>query len=154
MEQDHQTLATALRRHEWRAVGECRPGALGQSGVGFGQHLTTHGHVGRHRHSEERTFARESVELLRLFPGEAAAENAAAAPELHRHEIIVCGCEPRSGKADQYAALFDPTGELIARLGDIADIGEDEHGQALLDELAYGFRPRAPGGPAPPRAPG
>ena len=51
-----------------RAVGERRPGALGQCRVGLGQHLAAHRHVGRHRHAEERAFAREGGELLRLLP--------------------------------------------------------------------------------------
>ena len=136
-----EALAAALGGNQRRAVGERHPGALVQRGVGFGQHLSAHGHVGRHRHSEERTFARECVERLRLLPGQAAAENAPATPELHRHEIVIGGGESRSGKAHQHAAIFDPARELIARLGDIADVGEDQHWQALLDELA---RPPAP----------
>ncbi len=84
-----------------------------------------------------------AVELLRLLPGQAAAEHAAAAAQLHRHEVVVGGGEPRTGEAHQHAAVLDPAGELLARLRDVADVGEDQHRQALLDELAHRLGGRA-----------
>ena len=68
MKQDDQALAAALRGNEWSAVGERRPRALGQRGIGLGQHLPGDADVGRHGHAEERALARESAELLRLLP--------------------------------------------------------------------------------------
>jgi len=65
--------------------------------------------------------------LLRLFPRQAAAENAPAASEPDRDEIVVAGGEARAGEAHQHAAVFEPARELIARLGDVADIGKDQH---------------------------
>ena len=100
-----------------------------------------------HRHAEERAVAREGGELLRLLPAQAAAEDAAAAPQLHRHEIVVAGREPRTGEAHQHAAVLDPARELVVRLaGDVADIGEDHHRQVLVEELAHRLRPASPVG--------
>src|SRR5262249_56633323 len=108
---------------------------LGQGRGGRGQPLAVDGHVVRHRHAEEWTFAREGTELLRLLPRQAAAEDASAAPELHRHEIIVGGGKPRAGKAHEHTAIFDPARKRLTRLGYIAYVREDQHPQTLLDEL-------------------
>ena len=81
-------------------------------------------------------------ELLRLVPAQAAAEDAAAAPQLHRDEIVVGGREPRAGEAHQHAAVLDPfapAGRALA--GDIADIGEDQHRQVLVEEAGRPPRP-------------
>ena len=67
---DH-ALAAARGGDQRRAVGERRPGAVGQAGVRLGQHLPRHRHVVRHRHAVERAFARERGELLRLIPAQA-----------------------------------------------------------------------------------
>jgi hypothetical protein len=64
-------------------------------------------------------------------------------PQLHRHQVVVGRGEPRSGKAHQHAAFFDPAGELLAGLRYIANIGKDQHRQALLDKLADRLRRRA-----------
>ena len=143
MEQDDHALAARLRGDQRRAVGERRPGAIGERGVGLGQHLAVHGHVGRHRHVGERALARERRELLRLVPAQRAAERAAAAAQLHRNEIVVAGGEPRAGEAHQHAAVLDPLGQALARFGDIADVGEDDHRQPLVQELVDRLRRRA-----------
>ena len=143
MEQDDHALAARLRGDQRRAVGERRPGAIGERGVGLGQHLAAHGHVVRHRHVDERALARERRELLRLVPAQRAAERAAAAAQLHRNEIVVAGGEPRAGEAHQHAAVLDPLGQPLARFGDIADVGEDDHRQPLVDELVDRLRRRA-----------
>ena len=86
------------------------------------------------------TFAREAGELLRLFPAQAAAQDAAAAAQLHRHQVVVGSAgEMRPGKAHQHAAIVDPFVEPLARLRDIADIGEDQHRQMLVEEALHRF---------------
>ena len=140
MEQDDEALPAALGGDQRRSVGERCPGAVGQGRIGLRQDLPVHGDIGRHRHAEERAFAGERSQLLRLVPGQAAAQDAAAAPQLHRHEIVVAGSESRAGEAHEHAAFLDPARKLLARLGDVADISEDQHRQALLDELAHRLR--------------
>ena len=117
---------------------------LGEAGVRLGQHLAGDRHVGRHRHAGERAVAPEGGELLRLLPAQAAAENAAAAAQLHRHEVVVGGREPRSGEADQHAAVVDPARQLAALLvRDRSDVGQNDHRHALLDEHADRLRGRS-----------
>ena len=138
VEQHDHALAALGRGDQRRAVGERRPGAVDQAGFRLGQHLPRDGHVVRHRHAAERAFAREGGELLRLFPAQAAAEDAAAAAQLHRHQIVVGGGEPRAGEAHQHAAVLDPGGEPVARLArDVADIGQHDHRHVLLDEAPH-----------------
>ena len=48
----------------------------------------------------------------------------------------------RSGKTHQHAAIVDPLFEPLARLGDVADIGEDQHRQMLVEETRDRFRRR------------
>ena len=143
MEQHQQPLAVALGGDQRRAVGERRPGAVGELRIGLGQHLAGDGDVVRHRHAGERAVARKTGELLRLFPAQAAAQDAAAAAQLHRHQVVVGGAgEMRTGKAHQHAAIVDPFVEPLARFGDIADIGEDQHRQMLVEETLHRFRRR------------
>ena len=140
MEQHQQPLAVTLGGDQRRAVGERCPGAVGEQRIGLGQNLAADGDIVRHRHAGERAFARESGELLRLFPAQAAAQDAAAAAQLHRHQVVVGGAgEVRTGKAHQHAAIVDPFVELLARLSDIADIGEDQHRQMLIEEALHRF---------------
>ena len=81
---------------------------------------------------------REGGERLRLVPAQAAAERAAAAAKLHRHEIVVGAGEARAGETHQHAAVLDPGDEPVARLArDIADVGQHDHRQVLLDEAAH-----------------
>ena len=83
-------------------------------------------------------------ERLRLVPAQAAAEHAAAAAQLHRHQFVVAGGQPRAGEAHQHAAVLDPARQPVARVaGDVADIGEDHHRHALVDELLDRFGRRA-----------
>ena len=143
MKQHDHALAAPRRGDQRRAVGERRPGAVGEPGVGLGQHLTRHRHVVRHRHGVERAFARERRELLRLLPRERAAERAPAAAQLHRNEIVVGGRKTRAREAHQHAALVDPFAEPLARLADIADVGKDQHRQVRIEELLDRLRGRA-----------
>ena len=113
MEEHNQSLAAALGGDERGAIGKRRPGSIGELRVGLGQHLAGDGDVGRDRHAVEWALARESGELLRLFPAQAAAERAAAAAQLHRHELVIGAGEVRPGKAHKHAAIVDPFVELI-----------------------------------------
>src|SRR5262249_20425087 len=72
--------------------------------------------------------------LLRLVPAQRTAEDAAAAAELDRYEVVVGRGEPRAGETDQHAAIGDPAIELLARLARYgADVGEHHHRHVLLD---------------------
>ncbi len=136
MEQDDEALAAALGGDQRGTIGKRRPGAIAQRGIGLGQHLPADRDIGGHCHAEERALAREGGELLRLIPGQAAAENASAAPKLHRHQVVVAGSKARSCETHQHAAVLEPARERLARVRDIAYVGEDQHWKALLDELA------------------
>ena len=82
----------------------------------------------------ERAVARKGGERLRLVPAQGAAEDAAAAAQLDRHQIVVVGGEMRAGEAHQHAAVLDPLGQRLQLLGDVADVGEDQHRQMLVEE--------------------
>ena len=143
MEQHQEPFAVALGGDQRRAVGERRPGAVGELRIGLRQHLAGDGDIVGHRHAGERAVAREAGELLRLFPTHAAAQDAAAAAQLHRHQIVVgCAGQMRAGKAHQHAAIVEPFVEPLARLGDVADVGEDQHRQMLVEETLDRFRRR------------
>ena len=136
VEQSHQSLAAAFAGDERRAVFQRRPALCRQYRVGLGQHLPVDGNVLGHREPGERSVGGEGCEVLRLFPGQAAAEAASAAAQFHRDQIIVGLRQPRSGKAHQHAAAFDPGIDTFAnfrRQG--ADIGEHDHRQLLIEKL-------------------
>ena len=47
--------------------------------------------------------------------------------------------EARAGKTHQHAAVLDPLCEPVMGVaGDIADIGEDQHGKMLVEEMRHG----------------
>ena len=145
VEQHDQALATAGGGHQRRTVGERRPGIVAERGVRFGQNLTGDGHVVRHRHAVECAFSRKGGKRLRLVPAQAAAENAAAAPQPDRNEIVIGRGEPRTGKAHQHAAILDPMRQPIMGIaGDGADIGENQHRQVLVEEMGHGICRRFP----------
>ena len=74
--------------------------------------------------------------MLRLFPGQAAAEDASATAQLDRHQIVVGLREARAGKPHQHAALLDPGVETFADFRrQRADIGRDDHRQFLVEKL-------------------
>ena len=86
-------------------------------------------------------LARKRGERLRLVPAQAAAEDAAAAPQPDRNEIVVGGGEPRAGETHQHAAVLDPARQPIMGFArDIADIGENQHRQVLIEEMRHRFR--------------
>ena len=81
---------------------------------------------------------------LRLPPSDAAA-----AAQLHRHQIVVGAGEAGAREAHQHAAVLDPGGEPVARFArDVADVGQDDHRHVLLDEAAHRFGGRAGARPA------
>ena len=135
-----QTLAAPRAGHERRTVGKRRPRAFGQSRIRLRQDLTRHRHVVRHRHSAKGTLPRKACERLRFVPTQAAAEDAAAAPQFHRNEVVVGRGKPRSGKPHQHAAILDPLGEPIVHVpGDGADVGKNQHRQILVEEMPDRF---------------
>ncbi len=138
---EHQKAASApLGGDERRAVGERRPGALGEPAVRLGQHLPRHRHIVRNGKVVERALVRKLAELLRLFPRKTAAENAPAAAQLHRNEIVVGCSQPRAREADQEAAFLDPAHQPLARGGrDGADIGKDQRRQPRIEETGDRF---------------
>ena len=74
--------------------------------------------------------------MLRLFPGQAAAEAAAAAAQFDRHQIVIGLRQPRTREAHQHAALVDPRADALADFGrQRSDVGEDDHRQLLVEEL-------------------
>ncbi len=82
--------------------------------------------------------------MLRLLPGQAAAERAAALAQLDRNEIVFGLCEPGPCEPHQHAALVDPGIETFAQLGrNGADIGQDDHRQLLVEELRDALLRRA-----------
>jgi hypothetical protein len=73
-------------------------------------------------------FFREGGERLRLVPAQAAAQRAAAAAKLHRHEIVVRSREAGAGEAHQHAAILDPGDKRVTRLArNIADVRQHDH---------------------------
>ncbi len=142
VEQHQQSLAAALRGDQRRTVGQRRPGAVGELRIRLGQHLAGHGHVIGDRHAVERAFARETGKRLRLVPAHTAAQDAAATAQLDRHQVVIGARQMRAGKAHQHAAALDPCVQTLARLGEVADIGQDQHRQVLVEKAVDRFRRR------------
>ncbi len=144
VEQADEALAAMLAGHERRAVFQRGPALGGEHGVGLGQHLAAHGDVLGHRDAGKRAVGREGSQMLRLFPGQTAAERAAALAQLDRDEIVLGLRQPWPCEPHQHAALVDPGIEALAELrGDGADIGEDDHRQLLVQKLCDALLRRA-----------
>ena len=136
MEQREQPLAAMLAGDQRRAIFQRGPAPGRKHRIGFGEHLPAHRDVLGHVQSRERTVGRERGEMLRLLPGQAAAERTAAAAQFDRHEIVVALREPRAGETHQHAALIHPGREPVAKLGrERADVGHHDHRQLLIEEL-------------------
>ena len=74
--------------------------------------------------------------MLRLLPGQAAAEAAAATAQFHRHQIVIGLRQTGTGETYQHAALVDPCIEALADFRrQRADIGQHDHRQPLIEEL-------------------
>ncbi len=140
MEEHEQALAALLRGDQRRAVGELRPGLVGEQPVGLGKNLAAHAHIGGHRNVGEGALAAEGREGLRRLPGQRAAELAAATAQAHRHEVVALRAgKARSGEAQEDAAAVDEAVQgLPGRGGDGADIGQHDHRHAALDEAQDG----------------
>jgi len=127
MEKYNQPLAAALRGHQGCAISQRSPGAVVELGIRFSQHLAGNSDVGWDRHSVEWAIAREAGKLLWLVPAQAAAQDAAAAPQFYRNQIVIAPRKVGPGKSYQNPAIVDPLVQTIQRIGGIADIREDQH---------------------------
>ncbi len=138
VEQDDPALALLDAGDERRAVGERGPGAALELERGLSQDLALHFDVGGRLEAGEGAGPGEGRERLRLFPGECAAQSARARlAQPHRQQIVAARCEARPRKTHQHAALLDPFRQLRTLFaGHLSDIGEDEHGDAMIKVLA------------------
>ena len=94
----------------------------------------------RYGEAVERAVVRKGRQRLRFVPTQAAAEDAAAAAQPHRHQIVVGRRQPRAGEAQQNAAVLDPMRQPVVGIaGDIADIGEDQHRHVLIEKMRHCF---------------
>ena len=136
MEQADHALAAMLAGDERRAVLQRGPALGCEHGVGLGQHLAVDGDILRHNETRERTIGGERGHVLRLLPGQAAAERASAAAQLDGNEVVIGLREPGPGETHQHAALLDPGVEPVADFRrQRADIGHHDHRQPLIEEL-------------------
>ena len=104
--------------------------------IRFGEHLPVDGHVVRHRKRRERPVRGEGSEMLRVFPGHAATEAAAAVPQFYGHQIVVCLRQARPREPHQHAAMFDPIVDPMAQFRrQRADVGHHDHWQLLIQKL-------------------
>ena len=130
------TLAAMFAGYQRRAILQRGPALGRQHRIRFGEHLPVDGDVLRHGETGERPVGREGGEVLRLFPGQAAAEAASAAAQLYRHQIVIRLRQARAGKAHQHAALLDPRADAFANFRrQRADIREHDHRQLLVEKL-------------------
>ncbi len=135
---EHEPPAAApLGGHERRAVGERRPRLRREIERRLGEHLAAHADVVGHLEPGERRVGLEGRERGRLAPRQRAAEDAIAAAQRDRHELVGALGDVRAGEADEHAALGEPALERRALVADhLGDIGEHEHGERALEELA------------------
>ena len=136
MKQGHDTLAAMFAGHQRRSIFQRGPAFRRQHRIRLGEHLAVDGDVLRHRQTGERSVGGKGGQVLRLFPGQAAAEAAAAAAQFHRHQIVIGLRQARPGKAHQHAALLDPGADTFADFGrQRSDVGQHHHRQLLVEEL-------------------
>ena len=122
--------------YQRRSILQRGPAFRCQHRVRLGEHLPVDGDILRHGETGKRSVGRERSEVLRLFPGEAAAQDASAAAQLHRHQVIIGLRQTGAGKTHQHPALLDPRGQTFANLGrQGADICEHDHRQLLVEKL-------------------
>ena len=136
MEQADDALAAMFAGDQRRAVFQRRPALGREHRVGLGQHLPVHGDVLWHGKACERAIGGEGSQMLRLLPGEAAAEAAAATAQFHRHQIVIGLRQTGTGETYQHAALIDPSVQALADFRrQRADIRQHDHRQPLIEEL-------------------
>ena len=133
VEQHQPAIAAMLGRHQRRAVGKPRPGAVGEIDRRLGQHLARHRHVGRNAQAAEWTGIRKAREVLRLGPGERAAEIASADAQLHRQEVVDVARHVLPPDADEHAAVADEFRHRIG-IGDLADVRQHQHRDVLVQQ--------------------
>ncbi len=123
------TLAALLSGDQRRAVGQARPGLVGEVGRRLGQNLLGDAHVLGDRDAEERAVGRELGQRRRLAPAHDAAQRAVAQAERRRHQRVVAGGEVGAGEAHGHAAALDPLGDLVAVVGrGRRAVGDQQHG--------------------------
>ena len=145
MEENDQAFAALVGGDDRRAVLERGPGFPGEIAIRFRENLAAHPEIAWDRETEERALTRERRQRSRRIPRERAAEAASAAPQAHRHEVVVAGGEPRPREADEKAAALDELRHLGERLAvERADIGEDKDGDLLVEQMADGVGCAAP----------
>ena len=129
VEEHDQPLAAPLGGDERRAVGEPRPGLVGEAGVRLGQHLPGHGHLVGRGEAEERARRVERRDVLRRLPRERAAEQAAAAPQRRsasdrrRRRRAAC----RRSAAARRRCSTKLSDRVMLRAGRDAHVGEHQH---------------------------
>ena len=89
VDQHQVTLAALLAGDQRRAVGQPRPGLVGEVGRRLGQHLLADAHVLGNRDAEERAVGRELGQRAGLAPAHDAAQRAVAQAQPRRHQRIV-----------------------------------------------------------------
>ena len=139
MEEDDPALALLRGGDERRAVGQSRPGVFAQLDRRFGQHLARHRHFPGNGKAAERTRVGEGRQMLRLGPGERAAEIAAAATQLHRNEIVHILRHARAGETHQHAAIGHEFGDrVVIGARDAADIRQHQHAGIARQRFVHG----------------
>src|SRR5439155_11905196 len=93
MKQAYHTLAAMFAGYQRRSILQRGPAFRRQHRVRLGEHLPVDGDVLRHGKTGKWSVGSERSEVLRLFPGETAAEDASAAAQLYRHEVIISLCQ-------------------------------------------------------------
>ncbi len=141
MEQDHPTFTDPLAGDQGRAVGQRRPGFLGQLQRGLGQNLAPNHDIARHGEAMERRAGGKGGQGDRRVPGQSTAKHAiATAQDDGQGTFRICG-QARPGKADEQAAGLDP----IIQQRDVGEgcvIGHRQDGELALQQLLQGSRPQ------------
>ena len=139
VEEDQPALAGLGGGDQRRAVGERRPGAVGECPVGFGKNLARDGDVVGHGEACERALVGKARQRLRCLPGQAAAERAVAAAQGDRDQRVGGGGQPGSGEAHEDAAVAHPFGHRVLDIGgQVADVGHGDHRDVAVDQRRHG----------------
>src|SRR6516162_11550114 len=96
MKKHDEALAAMRCGDQRRAVGERRPGIVAKRRIRFGENLAGDGDVVGYRQAAKWTIARKRRQRLWFVPAQAAAENAAAATQPNRHEVVLGRGQPRT----------------------------------------------------------
>ena len=141
MEQHDPAVALSRRGDEGGAVRQSRPHLRVHGDGGIGEHLPVHFHVVGHVKPAERARLLEGGQRLRRAPGQRSAKGPAAATQSDGKQLVSTLLEPRTGKADENAARFEPRVELFLGARDqLADIGKHDGRHLAVDQLVHGRR--------------